>query len=230
MKKWFEYQIKNQRTRDYKLGSASQSVANIALEMATVFEHVLTIYPTPQVTRRTEKVFSKECAYTNSLAANVSEIDHTTLDQWIYDPDFKELLDRQSHEVVYFHESHDREQIVRTFCEAMRITYADLKDGLGSVKLHVQHPGQMFALHFDRPQHKEFEHRQADLNHRPAHTRFLLFMQDQVPGQVFQMDHDFISWQKGDVFSWDARNTMHGSCNFGFWPRFMMMFTLKNIT
>lgn len=195
--------------------------------MQAEMEHVLAIYKTAQVTSHTEKIFSKDCMYTDSLAPNVLAIDRATLDQWIYDPAYKDLLDRPSHEVVYFHEPHDRASLLQSFCSSMNITKAGLKDGLGSVKLHVQHPGQVFALHFDRPQHHDFSHRHAGLNDQPAHTRFLVFMQDQMPGQIFLMDNRAITWCRGDVFTWDARNTMHGSCNLGYWPRFMLMFTLK---
>lgn len=226
MKKWFEYQLQHQRQTDYVPNSASGVVANLASQMQEEIAHVFEIYTTARVTRRVEKVFSRDCAYTDSLAPNVSDIDHTTLDQWIYDPLYQDLLDRPSHEVVYFHEPHDRAQLLKSFCTAMNISGVRLKEGLGSVKLHVQHPGQIFALHFDRPQHQEFNHDATSLDDTPAHTRFLLFMEHQMPGQVFLMDDDSISWRQGDVFTWDSRNTMHGSCNLGFWPRFMLMFTL----
>lgn len=227
MKQWFEYQLQHQRQQDYAPNSSSHAVTNIASQMQKEIEHVLAIYATSRVTSHIEKVFSKDFSYTDSLAPNVSDIDQATLDQWIYDPAYKDLLDRPSHEVVYFHETHDRTQLLQSFCDAMDISQVGLKDGLGSVKLHVQHPGQIFALHFDRPQHHEFERRHTVLVDQPAHTRFLVFMQDQMPGQIFLMDDRTISWQRGDVFTWDARNTMHGSCNLGYWPRFMLMFTLK---
>jgi hypothetical protein len=226
VKKWFEYQLKNQRQQDYLPGSSSNVVANIASQMQKDIDYVFSIYATPRVIQHTEKVFSKDFAYTDSMAPNVPTLDRETLDEWIYDSAFNDLLDRPSHEVVYFHESHDRDRLLKSFCNAMTIVEPVLKEGLGSVKLHVQHPGQIFALHFDRPQHQEFRNRPTDLADQPAHIRFLVFMQDQMPGQIFQMDDDFISWRQGDVFTWDARNTMHGSCNFGFWPRFMLMFTL----
>lgn len=144
VKKWFEYQLQHQRQQDYVPNSSSHAVTNIASQMQKKIEHVLAIYATARVTCRTEKVFSKDFAYTDSLAPNVANIDRATLDKWIYDPAYNDLLDRPSHEVVYFHETHDRTQLMQSFCDAMDISQAGLKDGLGSVKMHVQHPGQVF--------------------------------------------------------------------------------------
>lgn len=227
MKKWFDYQVQNQRHPEYKLGSASSAIANVSDSMQEVFHHIFKIYPTPQVTRKVEKVFSRDCKYVDSLSPNVPELDQETLEDWIYDPVYDTLLNRPSHEVVYFHDESDRDLLLTTFCQSLDISSASVKSGLGSVKLHVQHPGQIFALHFDRPQHFDFDQQKKSITNQPVHTRFLVFMQDQQPGQVFQMDHDYITWKQGDVFTWDSRNTMHGSSNLGFWPRFMLMFTLK---
>jgi hypothetical protein len=228
MLKWFEYQSLNQRQPDYVPGSSSSAVCNINKHMHQVFKVIFDLYDeNVRVTRKIEKVFSRDCQYVNSLSPNVPEIGREILENWVYDPRFDLLLDRPSHEVVYFHEQSDRDMLLSKFCESMLIDRVKLKPGMGSVKLHVQHPGQIFPLHFDRPQHSDFGEKVHTIDSRPTHTRFLVFMEDQRPGQAFQMDSDYITWKQGDVFTWDARNTMHGSSNLGFWPRFMLMFTLQ---
>jgi hypothetical protein len=94
--------------------------------------------------------------------------------------------------------------------------------------MHVQHPGQIFPLHFDRPQHIDFRLDISSITQTPSHQRYLIFIEDQLPGQLFQMDYDLLKWRAGDVFTWDARNSMHGSANIGYWARYMLMITLKN--
>jgi|694.fasta_scaffold136388_2 hypothetical protein len=229
MKKWFEYQIKNQRDPNYIIGSATQPIANVQETMHSVFQYIKEIYNQPRVTKRMETIFSRESSYANSLKANVPHIDLDTLEEWVYDDQFYDLLNRPSHEVVYFHEPDDYELILDSFCQGMSYTNRKSQTkGFGSVKMHVQHPGQIFPFHFDRPQHVDF---QVDINsftQVPSHQRYIIFIEDQQPGQLFQMDHDLLHWRAGDVFTWDARNTMHGSATVGYWPRYMLMITLKN--
>jgi hypothetical protein len=81
----------------------------------------------------------------------------------------------------------------------------------------------MFPLHFDRPQHYDFN---KEITNKNCHKRFFLFLDDQSPGQIFQLDHAYLTWKRGDVFEYDPQNDMHGSANFGFDPRFLLMITI----
>ena len=227
MRRWFEYQIKNQRDPYYVPGTYSSPYANILSTMKQEFDFIKKIYNTPRTTCKTESVFSSKYRYTDSLTKNVPNLPKSTLDEWVYDKDYEVLLDRSSHEVVYFHEHDDQKRILDSFCTAMAIDKALTKPGMSSIKLHVQHPGQIFPLHIDRPQHFDFEGKPGAVNNMPVHSRFLVFIEDQKPGQLFQMDDQCLNWSAGDVFTWNARDTMHGSSNVGYWPRFMLMFTIK---
>lgn len=228
MKKWFEYQYNNQVDPDYKVGSATQPIANVYQEMQSVFAYIKEIYDQPRVSKHIEAAFGPESGYADLIKPIVPQIDPTELEEWIYDKNFHELINRPSNEVVYFDCPEDYELILDSFCQCMgydRSRYST--NGPGSVKMHVQHPGQMFPLHFDRPRHSDLQPDKNSLTRLPSHQRHLIFIEDQQPGQLFQMDYDLLHWRAGDVFTWDARNTMHGTANVGYWPRYMLMITLK---
>jgi hypothetical protein len=225
MKKWFEYLEKNYKDPEYTPGSSALPIANVYSEMHHLFEYIKDIYETTQVTRHVSSNFSQKNGYIDTLT--IPNLDQSTLEQWIYDPEFDDLLNLPSHETVYFHQEQDYNTLVDTFAQAMGFENFVKKKDLGAVKLHVQHPGQVFPLHFDRPQYKDFGMDIENLKQPPVHQRFLVFMEDIRPGQLFQMDHVTLSWKAGDVFTWDARNTMHGSANVGYWKRWMMMYTLQ---
>jgi hypothetical protein len=181
----------------------------------------------PRTTKKTETVFSSkaEYKYVDALAPNVPDLAKSTLEEWIEDSRFADLLDRPSHEVVLFHEQDDFDQILAEFCKVMGIEKYRSK-GLTSLKLHILHPGQMFPLHFDRPQNHDFGQEISPSGERFIHKRFFLFLDDQKPGQVFQIDHAYLHWKAGDVFDYDQKDDMHGGANFGYWPRYMLMITI----
>lgn len=226
MLKWFEYQLQHQRRKDYTDVHSVSPVANVYKSMKDTIEWIHSIYSTPRVTKKTESIFARSDKYADVLAPNVKDIDKSTLEQWIYDPVYESMLERPSHETVYFHESEDFNRVLDNFCRSMCIKDYAVK-GLSSVRLHVQHPGQMFPLHFDRPQHHDFQQSVDTLNQESCHRRYFLFLDDQSPGQVFQLDHAYLTWRAGDVFLYDPKDDMHGSANFGYWPRFLILITIQ---
>ncbi len=229
MKRWFEHQLRNQRNPNYVLGSATQPVANVYQSMQSVFEHIRSICHSPQVSSQTVAAFDRSIGYPELLAKNGADVDLDTLQSWIYDDSFADLLTRPSHELVTFNNVRDIALILQTFCQAMKFEYRMTQVCSYGVKMHVQHPGQMFPLHIDRPWHNDFHVDVHSLRQVPSHQRYLVFMEDQQPGQLFQMDLDHLQWRAGDVFTWDAASTMHGSANMGYWPRYMLLITLKNL-
>lgn len=222
MRKWLEYQFEHQRRPNYSNIYSVSPITNLAEHMGDTMSWVKSLYNTPRVTQRIESIFSRQGGYVDALAPNVIGVDKPTLESWIYDPDYAELLERPSNETVYFHEPADFDRILKEFCQGIGVKRYTSK-GLTSVKINVQHPGQMFPLHIDRAQHYDFN---KDFSNSQCHQRYFFFLDDQAPGQVFQVDHAYLTWKRGDVFSYDAHNDMHGSANFGFCPRFLMLITI----
>lgn len=224
---WFEYQLKNQRAADYQNKYVIDPICNISEAYRDTIHKIKDLYVSPRTTKKIETIFASKSdyRYVDALAPNVSEVSKITLENWINDGRFTDLLNRPSHEVVLFHEPEDFDQILSEFCKVMGIKKY-LHKGLNSVKLHVLHPGQMFPLHFDRPQNHDFNRGIASIRHDFIHKRFFLFLDDQLPGQVLQIDHAYIRWKAGDVFDYDQKDDMHGGANFGYWPRHMLMVTV----
>ena len=71
------------------------------------------------------------------------------------------------------------------------------------VKTIHQSPGEMYSIH-------------KDIGYKGI--RYYIFLQDQMPGQFFNLDGKNIEWKRGDVYSWD--NTVyHCSANAGLYSK-----------
>ncbi len=46
-----------------------------------------------------------------------------------------------------------------------------------------------------------------------------VFLDDQKQGQVWKQGNNFLTWKKGDCFTWPWRDIPHGTANFGHDPR-----------
>jgi hypothetical protein len=223
---WFLYQQQNQCPKDYLQSEEIFPLCNIAISFHDTINKIIELYSSARTTKKVESVFSKfeQYRYVDSLSPNVPEVSKDLLEKWIHNDKYAELLERQSHETVYFHEQEDFDLIMHNFCASIGVKKYKSK-GLTSLKLHVSHPGQMFPLHFDRPQNVDFS--QPQENKHFSHKRYFVFLKDQQPGQVFQVGNCFLRWKKGDVFDYDQKNDMHGGANFGYWPRFMLLITIQ---
>jgi hypothetical protein len=64
-----------------------------------------------------------------------------------------------------------------------------------------QHPGQMIPIHIDA-------------NPEETTSRYILCLQDYVPGHIMLWGDIFLKdFKKGDLFKLDGMNSLHGGCN-----------------
>ena len=49
--------------------------------------------------------------------------------------------------------------------------------------------------------------------------RLIVFLEDQQPGHIWQQGNEYLSWKKGDCFTWPWKDIPHGTANFGHSPR-----------
>lgn len=227
MKKWVQYQLEHQQVPDYQYGGSSLPLTNVGLSMRSVFQWIKDQYRSqnPNLIRKTFKAFAEDSSI-DLAAAHAPALDKQQIREWFRDPEFHLLMDQPSVEQILFSHQPDFDFILKSFVESMGFSGVTTQ-GIMSVRINLQHPGHIFPLHLDRPRHVDYDNVVEHIGQTPSHRRFLIFMDDWQPGQVFQMDHDFIKWQSGDVYTWDVRNTMHGSANFGYEPRWMLMYTLQ---
>lgn len=227
MKKWMQYQLKYQQVSDYQYGGSSLPLTNVGLSMQHVFQWIKDQYRSknPNLICKTFKAFAEDGSI-DMAAAHAPALEKQKIQEWFQDPEFHLLMNQPSVEQLLFAHETDFHFVLNSFIQSMGLTNV-VTQGIMSVRINLQHPGYIFPLHLDRPRHVDYDTTVEHISQPPSHRRFLIFMDDWQPGQVFQMDYDFIKWQAGDVYTWDVRNTMHGSANFGYEPRWMLMYTLQ---
>lgn len=224
MKKLFLYQLENQRDYNYKPLVSLTPVQNVSACMKHSLQLLREVEFDPGLAKQ---VFSINREYYNLTLKNFINsdvgIDSTTLDQWIHDKDFDELLLRNSHVEVDLPAA-IQATLITDFLKSLQINQETLHSY--RARLHVQMPGHVFPLHLDRARHHE-NNKKAALNAESSNLRFLIFVDDQQPGQMFQMDLVSLNWKQGDVYTWNPRDTMHASANAGYWPRKLLLIDIN---
>lgn len=229
MKKYFLHQLEHQRTPGYQPVTKITPVLNVLPIMQHSFLLINTLYHSnsPHVLKNYVATFSKnnKPAYTELISKNMSKdstpVPFETLKEWIEDPLFDRLINSSSHEEMNFLKAEHRCFIFEEFAKATASQYSRQED-FGTLAVHIQHPGQVFPLHVDRVRHVETVDQVKSLQSNSSHKRFIIFMEDQQPGQMFQMDLAHINWKAGDMITWNPRDTMHSTANAGYWPRMII--------
>jgi len=151
---------------------------------------------------------------------NQTEIDEKKVQEWVDDPVFDNLIKVAGKQLVLDIENNKfRQKIVQCV-----VKYFPIDWDKADVTLYAQMPGQMFPLHYDAFKSNLFAG-VHDKEHKVK--RWLIMLEDQKPGQSFQMGDRFMHWKQGDVIAWKNVELPHGSGNFGYWPRLTLRITGK---
>jgi len=163
------------------------------------------------------KAFPRDEYYSALLTQTYENLDLNQLHEWIFDSEFDRLYSETGRQLETPNLSTDFKRTVvqpsPIFRDIANITNAQMR-------LTIQRPGDMFPLHYDRK--KEEKKVNGDV---PA-KRWLVMLEDQMPGQCLFFNNNSISWKKGHVIYWDHITVPHGSANFGFYPRKTLKITL----
>lgn len=141
-----------------------------------------------------------------------------TIREWMFDPAYAKLEDT-SFEAFTLDAS--EVELHADICKLLKLsTYKS------DVRLQLQRPGEMIALHMDGRKHHVF-----DLPSEKEHlvTRYAIFLEDQMPGQAWMINHDYIKWKRGDVYTWGQSTTPHGTANFSYHDRPVLVVTGMSI-
>jgi hypothetical protein len=222
MKNFFLHQLVHQRHPEYQPLTSVLPICNVKNSMAKSLKALSKITYNNDDAFQAFSVNSKyfELMAENPKTFNVDNIPPETLRQWVYDSEFDELLTKNSHMEVKLQDP-ILKFVVSEFLNAIGLDPAHL--AVSRAKLNIQKPGQIFPLHLDRVRHNDYHADEKQLVSDPSHDRFLIFLEDQQPGQMFQFDMCNITWSAGDVFTWNARDTMHASANTGYWTRRLLL-------
>jgi len=136
-----------------------------------------------------------------------------TIQRWMSDAECTKLRDAAmiNHSLD---DSHLEEKHMLSELLALQVSSID-------VKLQIQMPGEMIAWHLDTKKERLF----SAADDRSSIHRYALFLDDQKPGQVWQINNDYVKWSKGDVLYWNHTTAPHGTANFGFYARPIMVIT-----
>lgn len=141
------------------------------------------------------------------------------LTNWIMDPAYTKFFDVVSeHDTV----TNIPDPVKKTFFKQVKNFFPVDWDQYVHIKITVQQPGNMFPLHYDRIKNDVFN---LSAGEEDRLKRWLIMLEDQQPGQAFFMNTEYLSWRAGDVISWDHLSVPHGSANFGYHPRPMLLLT-----
>jgi hypothetical protein len=225
MKHWFEFQEKFHKSKiseskatndkDYKnfvLFNIPNEIIKPILDIALILLEKGKLDEKIIFGAKKYAEFIKVC-YKNHI-----EIDEKKLQEWLDDPVFDNLMKVAGKELVLDIENKKfRKKIIQCVSKYFQIDW-----NKADVTLYVQMPGQMFPLHYDGFKSNLFTG-VHDKEYKVK--RWLIMLEDQKPGQSFQMGDRFMYWKQGDVIAWKNVELPHGSGNFGYWPRFTLRIT-----
>lgn len=157
-------------------------------------------------------VYNRENVVKNAHAYG---LDTATVDQWINDPQFDQLRNVVFTVNKLLPDGND--QVIDLIAEVLNIK----KDHI-DIRLQIQNPGFMLPMHLDSPKHYVWN--------LPKEKEFLVekyavFLEDQQPGQTWLMNDSYLTWVRGDVVKFEQSTIPHGTANFGYVPRPILVVT-----
>jgi hypothetical protein len=219
MKKWFQWQLINQ-VENNKWPTKVRPVTNLSKNLSWFKDFILEGFKNKTLHYYYDNVFYREDWVKKASASTNGSVLESTLHEWMHDPELQTLMDNQGVEYLVEFPTDIEERLTLTLADNLNL----VKDSI-NVRVHVQRPGQFFALHFDRNKYGQFTLGDPQDSYETESKIYLVFLNNQELGQVFQIGRDQITWTEGDVFTWPQVNMPHGSSNFGFENRYAILLT-----
>lgn len=222
MKKWVDYQLKNQ-VKEWDWDYAQHPTANLADKLAPHFAYIEQGFKDETLPAFFENVFTNKDYINRTSATTDGEVSEEQFRAWL--TEYMDLVSGHGHK--YIRSFGDSNQAVYDIVnEAFDLDPANTK-----IRVQVEEPGHYFMMHIDRHKYQEWEvddpkkyvyDKNTDFH---KHSIFIIFFKDWAQGQAFQMGNNFLKWKSGDVFNWNYRNIPHGTSNFGYENNFVMVIT-----
>ena len=203
MKKLYDYM------HSVNIGNGSQgnwSISNHRESLNVLFDKLPSVKWNPQ---ETELIYSNKNI---TRTANALGLTPDLVSEWMNDPLFAKFKDN----VVKFSSLDSSETAIFNFLKnyfklsVVRVFYQNLKSG------------EMTPWHLDGKKYKEY---QLDEAEEYRVKRYIIFLEDQHPGQMWQINNDYIHWKAGDVLTWNQSTSPHGTANVGYHDRPVLMVT-----
>lgn len=132
---------------------------------------------------------------------------------WMLDPEYKRYSDNANSRIAVM--TADSEAKVRRELAA----HLNLEEDTLLMRIQVQAPGEMIALHLDPFKTKLFGADDKEI------VRYAWFLENQHPGEIWLMNHEAIHWKAGDLVYFDNTRLPHATANLGYHNRYVMIIT-----
>jgi hypothetical protein len=132
---------------------------------------------------------------------------------WLLDPEYQRYSDNANSKIAVL--SAEQESVLR----AELSDFLKLEASTLLMRIQVQAPGEMIALHLDPLKTRLF-----GTNDQSIH-RYAWFLEDQKPGQIWLMNEQAIQWKAGDLVYFDNTRLPHATANIGYHDRYVMIIT-----
>jgi len=221
MKKWFEFQH-NFHTKKVKKTTSARKVKLLNIpadKIKHVHNMVMSLLKKGHFTK--VKWFNSKAStnrYKNTYYRDIADIDEETLESWLSDPEYEQLISASAQGLYY----DCTDKIIRNK------TIQQIRDNFpidwdtADINFTVQQPGQVFPLHYDGFKSNVFT---DSSDQEDEVKRWLIMLEDQKLGQCFQPGDNFLTRKQGHVIGWKNVELPHGSANFGYWHRLTLRVT-----
>ena len=215
MKKFLEFQLQNQVV----VPNNQYSLFNFS-KIKPLLEEIKLRYYNGDFGNVVLRSYTPESDFLKRLADDY-DIPHREIIDIFCDEKYAGLSQKSAVDSVDY-TNVDFQKIYKKLCLLLAPVLGLESDGI-NIRIHVQKPGQFHALHIDYV--KTRLSKNAKITDDPDHTKFLIFFDDWQEGQAFQINQDFLKWKSCDVLNYNIRDSQHGSANFGYEDRFLMLVT-----
>lgn len=134
---------------------------------------------------------------------------------WLLDPEYKKYSDNANSQIAVIPVAQEI-KIRQILANQLNL---DIDSML--MRVQVQAPGEMIALHLDPLKTQLFDAQDSEV------CRYVWFLQDQYPGQVWLMGDQSINWKANDLVFFDNTKLPHATANLGYHDRYCMIVTGK---
>lgn len=217
MKKWFEWCFANQCKDRTKWDDYCSPVTNLRETLAWFFNQVKESHQAGESGSWHENVFYRLDWTERTAAGTNGDVHYRELWDWVHDPKYQLLMDRSGIEKINQFDDATRKKMIHVLAAGL-----NLKPETINFYVHNERPGEVFPMHFDRNKWNHFS-LDGNTDYDPNYGLYIIFFDDWQHGHAFQMGTKFLTWKSGDVFSWSHRDTPHGSSNFGYEDRTVLL-------
>jgi hypothetical protein len=204
MKKWLEWQIKNQiRNADWE--NHIWFLDGLSEKLGSWFDRIINDYESNNIEAKFFNYFTEDFRIRSCVDSSDGQIQEDEFRQWL--DEYADLMKGNGHFYIYDFGA-DTDYIRNTVTEKFKLKNNDLLQ----IRVQIELPGQYFVVHIDSVKGGA-EHIQT----------FVTFMRDQSMGQIFGFDKKTINWKKGDVVTWDFASIPHYTANVGYEPSYFFV-------